>query len=59
MKPDPIPDPDSPKDMAEGLEILAKWFDVQFRDSGTGNDQVQQDLRRWAKEYRELVKKVK
>lgn len=37
--------------MPAGLRFLAKWFDALYGDAGTGQDTVQQDLRRWADEY--------
>jgi hypothetical protein len=39
-----------PKRAAEGLRWLADWFDAKYHDAGQ-NDEVQQDLRRWAGEF--------
>ena len=57
---------DAPKNAIEALRRLADWFDVVYKDAGSGNDEVQQDLRKWADELEnqqqyilELEKKVK
>jgi len=42
---------------AEGLRLLADWFDAQYQDAGS-NDEVQQDLRRWADEFEALTQSL-
>jgi hypothetical protein len=42
-----------PITLPEGLRTLADWFDAVYEDQGK-NDEVQQDLRRWASDYRAL-----
>ena len=44
------------KTCAEGLRFLAVWLDCKFGDAGSGNDGVQQDLRKWAEEHEALKK---
>lgn len=39
-----------PETVQEGLRFLAQWFDDLYEDKGTGRDEVQRDLRRWANE---------
>ena len=46
-----------PKTLPQGLRILADWFDAVYEDQGK-NDEVQQDLRRWAAEYEALEAKL-
>lgn len=45
-----------PKELREGLLVLAEWFDAVYDDAKDGKNQVQQDLRRWADEYTRLEK---
>lgn len=42
----------------QGLRILADWLDAKFKDAGTGKDEVQSDLRRWANEVDGLQSEV-
>lgn len=42
----------------QGLRILADWFDVKFKDAGAGEDEVQQDLRRWADEIEAMEARI-
>ena len=55
---DSLPKHDRPTDCAHGLHILADWFDSLYGDAGTGRDQVQQDLRKWADEIERLLARV-
>ena len=41
---------DRPKSLCEGLNILADWFDAVYQDNGV----VQEDLRKWADDYKQL-----
>lgn len=42
-----------PKSLEAGLLTLAQWFDAIYQDANN-NDEVQQDLRRWAREHMQL-----
>lgn len=48
-KMDKVPSRSRPSNPSEGLSFLADWFDAFYGDAGV-NDEVQQDLRKWAKE---------
>ena len=46
-----------PQTAADGLRLLADWFDATYQDAGN-NDEVQQDLRKWANEFEELTQSL-
>ena len=47
-----------PKTLPQGLKLLADWFDAVYENQGK-NDEVQQDLRRWAAYYEALEAKLR
>lgn len=46
-----------PKTLPEGLITLAAWFDAVYENQGK-NDEVQQDLRKWALDHESLKAKL-
>lgn len=47
---------DKPMTGAEGLRLLAAWFDVQDATVGAEGDEVQVHLRGWARDLEELAR---
>jgi hypothetical protein len=37
-----------PNTPEQAMRVLADWLDVRYGDAGTGGDEIQQDLRRFA-----------